>query len=180
MNSEQQKKIIVHTDGACIGNPGAGGYGVVLQHGEHRKEISAGFKETTNNRMELMAVIEALKALKSPSNVMIYSDSKYVVETMQKGSAQKWSEKGWMRTKKDKARNTDLWGMLLDLCHKHNVTFSWVKGHAGNIENERCDWLSDKAARGSDLQIDTGYDPSFVPRKSKQDIAADAGQQSLF
>lgn len=137
-----RKRVTIYTDGACSGNPGPGGYGIILQYGEHRKEMSAGFDNTTNNRMELLGVITALEALKQPCDVDLYSDSKYVIDAVTKGWAQKWRSKGWMRTPKEPAKNPDLWERLLDLLEVHNVTFHWVKGHAQNANNNRCDELA--------------------------------------
>ncbi|MGM9648993.1 MAG: ribonuclease HI [Butyricicoccaceae bacterium] len=137
-----RKKVTIYTDGACSGNPGPGGYGIILQYGEHRKEMSAGFDNTTNNRMELLGVITALEALKQPCDVDLYSDSKYVIDAVTKGWAQKWRSKGWMRTPKEPAKNPDLWERLLDLLEVHSVTFHWVKGHAQNANNNRCDELA--------------------------------------
>jgi ribonuclease HI len=147
------KDVTIYTDGASLGNPGPGGYGVVLIHGNHRKELSAGFRKTTNNRMELMAVIVGLQALKTKCKVTIYSDSKYVVESYTEGWAYQWRAKGWK-----KAKNPDLWKTLLELCEQHEVKFKWVKGHAGNPENERCDFLSVQAAQQNDLPADVGYE----------------------
>ncbi|MGN1029979.1 MAG: ribonuclease HI, partial [Butyricicoccaceae bacterium] len=137
-----RKKVTIYTDGACSGNPGPGGYGIILQYGEHRKEMSAGFDNTTNNRMELLGVITALEALKQPCEVDLYSDSKYVIDAIQKGWAKKWRSKNWMRTPKEPAKNPDLWERLLDLLEVHDVTFHWVKGHAQNENNNRCDELA--------------------------------------
>lgn len=136
------KKVDIYTDGACSGNPGPGGFGAILRFGKYEKEMSGGEKETTNNRMELMGVITALSALKEPCEVTIYSDSKYIIDSVQKGWAKKWKKNGWMRNKKEKALNSDLWEVLLDLLHIHKVKFIWVKGHAGHPENERCDELA--------------------------------------
>ena len=151
------QKIIIYTDGACTGNPGAGGYGAVLIRGEDRQEISGGYKRTTNNRMEMMAAIAALKSLDRASSVKLHSDSKYLVDAVTKGWAKKWQANGWMRNKKDKAKNPDLWQELLNLCQEHEVDFAWVKGHAGIPENERCDRLAVAAARGINLPPDKGY-----------------------
>ncbi len=140
--AENKKHVIIYTDGACSGNPGPGGFGIILQYGEHRREISEGFPETTNNRMELLGVITALEALKSPCRVDLYSDSKYVIDAIQKGWAVKWRSKNWMRTPKEPAKNPDLWKRLLDLLEVHDVTFHWVKGHAQNENNNRCDELA--------------------------------------
>lgn len=140
-----KKHVVIYTDGACSGNPGPGGYGIILQYGEHRKELSEGFAETTNNRMELLAVITALEALKTSCAVDLYSDSKYVIDAIQKGWAVKWRSKNWMRTPKEKAKNPDLWERLLTLLDYHDVTFHWVKGHASNENNNRCDELAVQA-----------------------------------
>ena len=134
-----QKHVDIYTDGACSGNPGPGGWGAILRSGEHVKELSGGEANTTNNRMELTALIEALSALRFPCQVTVYSDSKYVVDALKLGWARKWKANGWMRNKKEKALNPDLWDRLLALVDLHEVEFVWVKGHAGHPENERCD-----------------------------------------
>lgn len=134
--------VTIYTDGACSGNPGPGGYGAILMYGSHKKELSGGDPNTTNNRMELMGVITALKALNRPCQVDLYTDSQYVVNAIEKGWAKKWQSNGWMRNKKDKALNPDLWQMLLDLLEVHQVSFHWVKGHAENPYNNRCDELA--------------------------------------
>lgn len=134
--------VTIYTDGACSGNPGPGGYGAILMYGSHKKELSGGDANTTNNRMELMGVITALKALNRPCQVDLYTDSQYVVNAIEKGWAKKWQSNGWMRNKKDKALNPDLWQMLLDMLEVHQVTFHWVKGHAENPYNNRCDELA--------------------------------------
>lgn len=134
--------VTIYTDGACSGNPGPGGYGAILMYGSHKKELSGGDANTTNNRMELMGVITALKALNRPCQVDLYTDSQYVVNAIEKGWARKWRANGWMRNKKDKALNPDLWQMLLELLEVHQVTFHWVKGHAENPYNNRCDELA--------------------------------------
>jgi ribonuclease HI len=151
-------KVIIYTDGGCKNNPGPGGYGVVLKNAKKRKELSGGFRLTTNNRMELMACIVGLKALKRKLSVVLYSDSKYVVYGINKGWAKRWKANGWMRNKNDKAENADLWEQLLELCDKHDVTFKWVKGHAGIPENERCDRLAVKAASKRGLPPDKVYE----------------------
>ena len=135
-------KVEIFTDGACSGNPGPGGYGAILRVGEHIKEISGGEAATTNNRMELMGVISALSALKYPCDVVLTTDSKYVVDSVTKGWAKSWRSKGWIKSDKKPALNSDLWEKLLDLLEIHNVEFVWVKGHAGHPENERCDQLA--------------------------------------
>jgi ribonuclease HI len=154
------KKVTIYTDGACLGNPGPGGYGVVLLYDGHRKELSGGFRLTTNNRMEMMAVIVALRALKERCSVTLYSDSEYVVNSISKGWAARWRANGWKRNKKDKAINADLWEQLLNLIDKHDVKMVWVRGHSGVKENERCDELSVAAALQKDLPVDEGYELS--------------------
>ena len=141
-------KVKIYTDGAARGNPdGPGGYGTVLEYvdtkGElHTKELSQGYKKTTNNRMELTGVITALEALKEPCIVELYSDSKYVIDGLGKGWAKGWRARGWIKSDKKPALNPDLWGRLLDLCEKHTVNLHWVKGHAENQYNNRCDQLA--------------------------------------
>ena len=136
------KTVIIYTDGACSGNPGPGGWGAVLKYGEHRRELCGGEKNTTNNRMELTAVIESLSALKEPCIVELYSDSKYIIDAVTKGWAVRWRDNGWKRNKKEAALNPDLWQKLLELLELHQVNWHWVKGHAGEVENERCDFLA--------------------------------------
>ncbi len=151
------KHVKLYTDGACSNNPGPGGYGVILVYNSSRKELSKGFRLTTNNRMELLAAIAGLEALKEPCLVTLYSDSQYVVNAIEKGWAARWQANGWMRNKKEKAINPDLWDRLLDLCTIHKVQFEWVRGHAGHSENERCDELATTAAHAANLEIDVGY-----------------------
>ena len=155
---DTRKHVTIHTDGGCLGNPGPGGYGVVLRYGRHEKCLSGGFARTTNNRMEIMAAIAGLEALKDPCRVTLHSDSKYVVEAMTLGWVQRWRAKGWKRNKKDKAVNVDLWERLLAACARHEVTFKWVKGHAGHADNEACDRLANAAATRRDLPTDEGYE----------------------
>jgi ribonuclease HI len=150
--------IEIYTDGACKGNPGPGGYGVVLISGRLKKELSGGFRKTTNNRMELLACIEGLKALKQPSAVVLTSDSKYVVNAVEKGWAKKWRSKGWKLSPSKPAKNPDLWAQLLDLCELHKVEFKWVKGHNNHPENERCDELAVAASTEEELPIDKGFE----------------------
>ena len=139
---ETLKKVEIFTDGACSGNPGPGGYGVILRYNGVEKELSGGDSETTNNRMELTAAIKGLEALKERCIVTLYSDSKYLTDAINCGWAVKWRENGWMRTKRERALNVDLWEKLLELMEEQDVTFVWVKGHAGHPENERCDRLA--------------------------------------
>ena len=141
------KSVTIYTDGGCSPNPGPGGYGVVLIYGQNRRELSGGYRKTTNNRMELTAAIRGLEALKEPCQVRLLSDSQYVVNGIMKGWAQRWRENGWRRNKHEIAGNPDLWERLLDLCARHQVRLEWVRGHAGNAENERCDQLANAAAR---------------------------------
>lgn len=136
------KKIEIFTDGACSGNPGPGGWGAVLRYNGVEKELSGGEKETTNNRMELTAVIAALKALKEPCEVVLTTDSKYVCDSVINGWVYSWQKNNWRKSDKKPALNVDLWEQLLALLEKHKVTFNWVKGHAGHPENERCDKLA--------------------------------------
>jgi ribonuclease HI len=140
------KQVTLYTDGACSGNPGPGGFGVILDFNGNEKELSGGFRNTTNNRMELVGVITGLEALKETCSVTVVSDSKYVVDAIEKGWAAKWRTNGWKRNKKEKALNPDLWQRLLDICAKHTVKFQWVNGHAGHPQNERCDLLAVDAA----------------------------------
>jgi len=150
-------KVVIFTDGASTGNPGPGGYGIVMIAGDAHKELSGGFRCTTNNRMELMGVITALQALKQRSRVVVYSDSRYVVESVEKGWARRWRSRGWMRNAEERAENPDLWARLLDLLDQHSVEFRWVRGHASQPENERCDRLAVQAARQKNLPEDEGF-----------------------
>lgn len=150
--------VEIFTDGGCDPNPGAGGYGVVLVHPKKRAEASGGFRLTTNNRMEIFAVIAGLEMLKQPSKVTLYSDSQYVVESMSNGWVKSWKQKQWWRSKTERVPNRDLWERLLALCDTHQVEFRWVKGHAGHAENERCDQLAMAALRRPDLRADEGYE----------------------
>ena len=146
-------KITIYTDGSALGNPGPGGYGIVMISGKHRKDISQGYQLTTNNRMELLAVIVALETIRSEqADVTVYSDSKYVVDAIEKGWVFNWVKKGFKKKK-----NPDLWKRFLKIYPKHKVKFIWVKGHAGNPLNERCDQLAVEAANRSDLLEDKGY-----------------------
>ena len=136
------KEVTVFTDGACSGNPGPGGWGAILRFGAYEKELSGGEASTTNNRMELSAVIAGLSALKEPCRVTVVTDSKYVYDGMTKGWAEGWRRRGWRRADGSPALNSDLWERLLDLAAKHDVSFCWVKGHSGHPENARCDRLA--------------------------------------
>ena len=148
--------IIIYTDGAAKGNPGKGGYGVVMISGKHRKELSCGFKLTTNNRMELLAVIIALECIKKDgSEIVVYSDSKYVVDAVEKKWVFNWQKKNF-----DKKKNPDLWIRFIRVYKKHSVSFIWVKGHNNNKENERCDFLAVQAAESKALEVDKWYENS--------------------
>lgn len=137
-----EKTVYIFTDGACSGNPGPGGWGAILRYGDKEKELSGGEADTTNNRMELTAIIEALSALKYPCKVILTTDSQYAMNGITKGWAQSWKNKGWKKSDGKPALNPDLWEKLLELTEKHDVTINWVKGHAGHPENERCDELA--------------------------------------
>lgn len=152
------KRVILYTDGGCINNPGPGGYGVVLLFNSNRKELSGGFRRTTNNRMEIYAAIAGLSALKEPCSVTVFSDSQYLVHAIEKGWARRWQANGWKRNAKEKAINPDLWEILLNLCEIHQVVFKWLRGHAGESENERCDELAKAASSNSGLPVDENYE----------------------
>lgn len=149
--------VTIHTDGACLGNPGPGGYGAVMELGEERRELSGGRKLTTNNRMELLAVIEALEALESPCEVTIITDSRYVHDAIEKRWLASWQKKGWLNAEKKPVKNQDLWRRLLPFLTTHKIKFNWVRGHTGNPDNERCDVLAKTAANSRNLPADEGY-----------------------
>lgn len=152
-------EVVIYTDGGAINNPGPGGYGVVQVHNGHRKELSGGFRLTTNNRMELMACIVALRELEYRDRpVRLYSDSSYVVNGISKGWALGWRRRGWVKADRQPAVNPDLWGQLLDLVAELKITFHWVRGHCGNPLNERCDQLAVAMARNAGLPADEGYE----------------------
>ncbi len=138
----EKKQVFIFSDGACSGNPGPGGYGVILRCEGKEKELSGGEAATTNNRMELTGVIAGLSALKYPCRVTVQTDSKYVVDGIEKGWAKSWRKNGWIKSDKKPALNSDLWEKLLELLERHEVSFVWIKGHAGHAENERCDRLA--------------------------------------
>ena len=155
--NEPLPAVTIYTDGACMGNPGPGGYGAVLINGDKWREISGGYRLTTNNRMEIMAGIAALDVLKKPCKVTLFSDSQYVVNAMEMGWARKWQAAGWKRGAKEKAINPDLWQRLLHLCDTHQVHFHWVRGHSGDPNNERCDVLAVEASKQPGMPVDEGY-----------------------
>lgn len=148
------KKVALYTDGACSGNPGRGGFGLILEYNGKQKEISGGYRETTNNRMELTAVIKGLDALKEPCEVRVVSDSKYVVDAINKGWVYKWEENNWIKSDKSPVSNIDLWENLLALMDEHEVTYEWVEGHKGHPQNERCDKLAVAAYNSENLEED--------------------------
>jgi len=150
--------VEIYTDGGCEPNPGPGGYGAVLVHPRKRAEVSGGFRKTTNNRMEIFAAIAGLELLKQPCKVTLYSDSQYVVKAMSEGWVAAWKKKSWWRTRTERPENVDLWQRLDALCQTHQVEFRWVKGHAGHLENERCDQLAMAALHQPNLPADDGYE----------------------
>ena len=156
--TEPDATVCAFSDGAALGNPGPGGYGVVLKYKGAVKELYRGYRHTTNNRMELLGAIVALETLRRRSKVVLTTDSRYVVDGITEGWAEKWRANGWRRGKKAKARNSDLWARLLDVVSRHDVTLKWVRGHAGHAENERCDHLANQAARGFKLEVDEAYE----------------------
>jgi ribonuclease HI len=170
----ESTEVTVYTDGACVGNPGPGGYAAVLICGSKRKEFIGGRRLTTNNRMEVLAAIVALEALNWSCRVKVHSDSRYLVDAIAQGWARRWQEQGWKRRRKPVA-NADLWERLLLICEKHEVEFVWVAGHTGHPENERCDLLAEAAALDPDLPSDSGYEECLA----RQDIQASA-QPNLF
>ena len=152
------KTVDIYADGACSGNPGPGGYGAVLIYKGVRRELSGAYALTTNNRMEVLAAIKALQALKEPCKVRLYSDSRYLVDAIEKGWARKWRSSNWMRNKTDRAVNVDLWTELLELLERHDVSFFWVRGHSDNAENERCDKLATSSIAAGNFQVDKCYE----------------------
>lgn len=156
------QEVQIYSDGSARGNPGNGGFGALLRYRDaqgvtHEKELSCGYELTTNNRMELLGVIRALQELKRPCRVRVQTDSKYVVDAFNKDWISGWKRRGWKNAKKDPVANRDLWEELLAAVDIHEVTFTWIKGHAGHDENERCDALATAAADGDDLMVDEGY-----------------------
>jgi ribonuclease HI len=148
------KKVMIFTDGACSGNPGPGGYGVIMRCDSREKELSGGFRNTTNNRMELMGAIAALEALKEPCEAVITTDSQYLVNAVEKGWVYSWKQNGWRKKDKKMALNIDLWERLLVSLARHKVTFHWIRGHTGHAENERCDALAVAASMKQNLPED--------------------------
>jgi ribonuclease HI len=157
------KVVNIYTDGACSGNPGPGGYGIVLLHGKHAKELSRGFRQTTNNRMELLAAVVGLRALNQRCEVHLYSDSQYVVQGIEAGWARRWMANSWRRERNKVAANWDLWRDLLAVLDRHDVSFHWVRGHNGDPYNERCDELAVAASQRRGLDVDNGYESPQAP-----------------
>ena len=167
----ERNLVVIFTAGACAPNPGGpGGYGAILEYNGNRKEISGGFRSTTNNRMELYAAIAALEALKQPCQVAIHSDSEYLVKSMSDRSVKRWQENNWFRTKQARAANADLWEKLLGLCETHDVKFVWIRGHSGGVENERCDALAKNALTQANLPPDEGYENRNAAEQRKVKI----------
>lgn len=155
---ENLPEVQIYTDGACSGNPGPGGFGAILKYGSHMKEISGGYRLTTNNRMELTAVIKGLRQLKKSCRVTIYSDSRYIVDAMNKGWLKKWMAGGWVKSDGEPVKNSDLWKELVGLLRPHRVTWVWIKGHSENEFNERCDRMAVNAGKEGPLEIDRVYE----------------------
>lgn len=170
---EDIPKVELYSDGAAEPNPGKGGYGIILKYKGYKKEFYQGFEFTTNNRMELMGIIVGLEKLKKFSEISIYTDSKYVVDSIEKGWAKKWKENNWLQEKQKEAKNSDLWEKLLHLLSKHKTRFNWIKGHNGHVENERCDQLATFGMSQEILMPDYGYIETSSPKRlqsAKQDM----------
>ena len=173
-------KVTIYTDGACLGNPGPGGWAAILKYKDKSKELAEGFKLTTNNRMELLAIIKALETLKFPCQVDLYTDSRYVSNAINQNWIKKWQKNGWKTSGKSKVKNQDLWQRLLPLLDKHEVKFHWLKGHSGDKENEKCDLLARRAAQKDNLLIDDGYishQQKESPAKSRNSQITDRGDR---
>ncbi len=166
INKQPMPDVVLYTDGACQGNPGPGGYAAVLKCNGQKKEVSGGFRLTTNNRMELMAAIAGLSALTEPARVTLFSDSQYLVNNYNQGFVEKWKAQGWKRDRKTPARNRDLWQELLTLFGIHSVTLRWVQGHSGQADNERCDFLAVQASQKSNLPPDVVFEQEETPLRS--------------
>lgn len=164
MHRDKNKQVQIYTDGACSGNPGPGGYGVILVYKGRRKELSGGFSRTTNNRMELTGLIVALASLKEPCAVTIHTDSKYLMGGFEKNWVRKWKANGWLTSAREPVQNKDLWMRLDSLLAIHSHSFCWVKGHADNGENNRCDELAVEACRKRDLYRDEGYEALLLAK----------------
>lgn len=167
------KKVLIYTDGACLGNPGPGGWGAILNLAgtEHRKEIAGGYRLTTNNRMEIMAALEALSALREPCAVELFTDSRYLCDAVEKGWLENWQKSGFARKRNKPVLNVDLWKRLLPMLATHRTRFIWVKGHAGHPENERCDELATTFAGREDLPIDAPYERMLAAKSSQHKLS---------
>ena len=154
----QNPNIEIYTDGACSGNPGPGGYGAILRYGGHEKEISGGYRLTTNNRMELTAVIKSLQEIKKTCSITVYSDSKYIIDAINLGWVNKWAASRWIKSDKSPVKNVDLWKALMELVNRHTITWVWVKGHSDNELNSRCDRLAVEAIKSGNLEADELYE----------------------
>lgn len=155
--ADKMPEVQIYTDGACSGNPGPGGYGAILKYKNHTREISGGYRLTTNNRMELMGIIKSLEELKKPCIISLHSDSRYVVDALNKGWVRNWMKNNWKKSDGSPVKNVDLWKRLIELAKPHKISWIWVKGHAGNEFNSRCDRLAVLASMGDGLAADTGY-----------------------
>ncbi len=155
-----RKQLQIYTDGSCLGNPGPGGWGAILRYSGTERELSGGFRLTTNNRMEILAAIEALDALKEPCQADLYTDSQYVCNAVEQRWLANWRRNGWKTSAKKPVKNRDLWERLLPLLERHQVRFKWIRGHVGHAENERCDELARAAASSPGQPEDTGFDPN--------------------
>lgn len=155
--NEKMPAVQIYTDGACSGNPGPGGYGCILIYQKHTKEISGGYNLTTNNRMELMGIIKGLEQLKKPCNIDLYTDSRYIVDAFNRGWIRSWMNKDWKKSDGYPVKNVDLWKRLMELAKPHKINWIWVKGHAENELNDRCDRMAVKASKGENLPDDPGY-----------------------
>ena len=154
-----QKSVEIYTDGSCLGNPGPGGYGVLMRYGKHEKTLSQGYQTTTNNRMELLAAIVALESLSRPCDIVLTTDSQYVKQGIESWLAN-WKKRGWRTASKQPVKNVDLWQRLDEACQRHNIDWRWVKGHSGHKENDIVDELARNAATSTSLLEDTGYQPT--------------------
>ncbi|PYL74534.1 MAG: ribonuclease HI [Verrucomicrobia bacterium] len=164
---ERLKEVNIYTDGACLGNPGPGGYAAVMKYGTRQKEVFGGYRLTTNNRMEVTAAIVALENLKERCSVRLHTDSKYLAESMTQGWAQRWKFKNWVKGTRQR-NNADLWQRMLQLCTVHDVSFVWIRGHSGDALNERCDVLSLRGAQAKELPADMAFEQSYAGAKSQR------------
>ncbi len=157
---DKMPRVQIYTDGACSGNPGPGGYGAILKYGKMVRELSGGYRLTTNNRMELMGIVKSLAELKKPCRVDLYSDSRYVVDAFRLGWVNSWLKNGWVKGDRSPVKNADLWKKIIELSKRHEINWIWVRGHSDNEFNSRCDRLAVEASRGDRLAVDSGYEES--------------------